>query len=61
MYLSAGSKIKPVSFVLPDVNEKDYPHVDVFITTYGEPFNIVERTVNGAVNIDYPDNSKLHI
>lgn len=38
-----------------------YPHVDVFIATYNEPVDLLYKTVNGCVNMDYPDKNKVHI
>lgn len=34
--------------------------VDVFVTVAGEPIDIIERTVTGALNMDYPD-VRVHI
>lgn len=42
-------------------DESLYPHVDVFIATYNEPVELLYKTVNGCVNMDYPDKSKVHI
>lgn len=38
----------------------DYPDVDIFITVAGEPVSIVRRTVEAALDIDYP-NFKVYI
>lgn len=46
---------------LPQVPEELFPHVDIFIATYNEPYDILLKTVNGCVHMDYPDRSKLHI
>lgn len=40
---------------------KDYPDVDVFISTYNEPTELLYKTINGCLNMDYPDKSKVHI
>ncbi|WP_218827896.1 glycosyltransferase [Paenibacillus rigui] len=45
----------------PEVNEADYPDVDVFIATYNEPVSLLYKTINGCLNMDYPDKSKVHI
>lgn len=45
----------------PEVEPEDYPDVDVLIATYNEPIEILYRTVNGCVHMDYPDKSKVHI
>jgi cellulose synthase (UDP-forming) len=33
---------------------KELPDIDVFITTYNEPFEVLERTITGATAIDWP-------
>lgn len=53
------SNIKYPKF--PEVEPEDYPEVDVLIATYNEPIEILYRTVNGCVHMDYPDKSKVHI
>lgn len=47
--------------VKPEVDESLFPHVDVFIATYNEPVDLLYKTINGCVNMDYPDKSKVHI
>lgn len=46
---------------IPEVPFHMYPHVDVFIATYNEPNDILFKTVNGCLHMDYPDKSKVHI
>ncbi|GGH68971.1 glycosyl transferase [Paenibacillus silvae] len=46
---------------LPVVDEALYPDVDVFIATYNEPASLLFKTINGCLNMDYPDRSKVHI
>ena len=41
--------------------ECDYPEVDVFIATHNEPVELLYKTVNGCLNMDYPDKKKVHI
>lgn len=41
-----------------DIN--DYPVVDIFLLTCGEPFNIVKDSIDEILEINYPE-SKLHI
>lgn len=48
-------------FPLPEVPLDEFPDVDVFIATYNEPTDILYKTVNGCVHMDYPDKSKVHI
>ena len=38
-----------------------YPHVDVLIATYNEPPALLEKTIHGCINMEYPDLSKVHI
>ncbi len=45
----------------PEVDEQDFPHVDVFIATYNEPIDLLYKTVNGCINMDYPHKEKVHI
>lgn len=45
----------------PQIDEDLYPHVDVFIATYNESVDLVKKTVNGCVNMEYPDMEKVHI
>ncbi len=35
--------------------EDDWPSVDVFIPTYNEPLDVVERSIVGALSLDYPN------
>ncbi|MFH5187381.1 glycosyltransferase [Paenibacillus sp. TAB 01] len=45
----------------PEVEADQFPHVDVFIATYNEPVTLLHKTINGCLNMDYPDKSKVHI
>ncbi|WP_242967881.1 glycosyltransferase [Tepidibacter mesophilus] len=45
----------------PEIKNKEYPEVDVFIATYNEPVELLYKTINGCSNMDYPDKSKVHI
>lgn len=45
----------------PVVDEIEYPTVDVFIATYNEPAELLYKTINGCVHMDYPDKSKVKI
>lgn len=46
---------------IPIVPWDEYPDVDVFIATYNEPPELLYKTVNGCVHMEYPDKSKVHI
>ena len=45
----------------PEKLPAEYPDVDVFISTYNEPAELLEKTINGCLHMDYPDKSKVHI
>lgn len=45
----------------PDVAGMDYPEVDVFIATYNEPVELLFKTVNACVNMQYPEKDKVQI
>lgn len=49
------------NYPLPNVPVDMYPDVDVYIATYSEPNELLFKTVNGCLNMDYPDKSKVHI
>ncbi|WP_129596704.1 glycosyltransferase family 2 protein [Anaerophilus nitritogenes] len=46
---------------IPEAPLDMYPHVDIFIATYTEPTDLLFKTVNGCLYMDYPDKSKVHI
>ncbi|MEG1848399.1 MAG: cellulose synthase catalytic subunit [Lachnospiraceae bacterium] len=46
---------------LPEIPMDSYPDVDVFIATYNETTDLLYKTVNGCLYMDYPDKSKVHI
>lgn len=43
------------------LSEDFLPDVDVFIATYNEPVELLYKTVNGCINMEYPDKNKVHI
>lgn len=45
----------------PKVEPSDYPDVDVFISTYNEPPELLYKTINACQHMEYPDKSKVHI
>ncbi len=49
------------NYPVPEAPLEEYPDVDVFIATYNEPTELLYKTVNGCVHMDYPDKSKVHI
>ncbi len=46
---------------LPKVEPDKYPTVDVFVATYNEPVEILYKTLNGCINMEYPDKNKVQI
>lgn len=46
---------------IPMVPLAEYPDVDVFIATYNEPPELLYKTVNGCVHMEYPNKDKVHI
>ncbi len=54
--------IKKVEFpVKPTIKTEKYPHIDVFITTCNETAELLFKTINGCLHMDYPYKSKVHI
>ena len=49
------------NYALPDVPLNRFPDVDIFIATYTETPDLLYKTVNGCLHIDYPDKSKVHV
>lgn len=46
----------------PDISKiTEYPDIDVFIATYNEYENLLERTILACKSMEYPDKSKVHI
>lgn len=45
----------------PKIPPDQFPEVDVLIATYSEPEELLYKTVNGCLHMDYPDKSKVHI
>ncbi|MGL4874237.1 MAG: glycosyltransferase family 2 protein [Clostridium sp.] len=46
---------------MPKVPLKDYPHVDVFISTHSESTKVLYKTINGCIHMKYPRREKVHI
>ncbi len=46
---------------IPVVPPEEYPDIDVLIATYTEPPELLYKTVNGCVHMEYPDKNKVHI
>lgn len=42
--------------------QEEWPDIDVFIPTYDEPIDVLERTIVGALALDYPKHKfKVHV
>lgn len=46
---------------VPEIPVELYPELDVFIATYNEPCELLFKTVNGCLHMEYPDKGKIHI
>lgn len=46
---------------IPEIRDDQYPDVDIFIATYNESTDLLRMTINGCLNMDYPDKKKVHI
>ena len=46
---------------LPKIADEDFPDVDIFISTYNEPSELLRKTIVGCKHMEYPDKSKVHI
>jgi len=53
-------QIKSLDQLTPSLPQTDWPIVDVFITCYNEPPEMVEQTAQAALAIDYPP-TKLYV
>ena len=47
-------QVRSLKFMAPSIPELELPSVDVFITCYNEPVELVEETARAALAIDYP-------
>lgn len=46
---------------LPDIQDEDYPDIDVFIATHNESCDLLYKTANACTYMDYPNTNKVHI
>ena len=56
-----GNLMSKTNHPLPEIDDEEYPEVDIFIATYNEPAELLRRTINGCVHLKYPDRSKVHV
>jgi len=55
-------KIRSFNCLMPKFSEAEYPSIDIFITCYNEPTEMVEETAKAALAIDYPvEKLKIYI
>lgn len=47
--------------MIPKADFSEFPDVDIFIATYNEPVELLYKTINGCINMEYPDENKVHI
>lgn len=52
---------KVENYPLPEVPKERFPDVDIYIATYNESCDVLYKTVNGCLYMDYPDKKKVHI
>lgn len=48
-------------YPLPEVPENQFPHVDIFVSTYSESTELLRKTLLACMRMDYPDKEKVHI
>ena len=46
---------------LPQIADDEFPDVDIFISTYNEPPEILRKTIIGCKHMEYPNKNKVHI
>ena len=46
---------------MPEMKKEDFPEVDVFIATYNEGEDVLEKTLAACAKMKYPDPRKVHI
>ncbi len=45
----------------PEIEPEMFPDVDIFVATYNEPVEILEKTLRACKRMDYPNKNKVHI
>lgn len=55
------SHVAKMELKLPQIPANWYPDVDVLIATHNEPVELLYKTINAIVHMDYPDASKVHV
>ncbi len=52
---------KSISIDLPDIPKSWFPDVDILIATHNESTELLYKTINGCLHMNYPYKSKVHI
>lgn len=60
-FISFYGMVKSYDPPKPQIDYDLYPDVDIYIATYNEPIDLVQKTVNGCLHIQYPDKKKVRI
>lgn len=60
-FILIWSKTKEKKLIKPKLEGIEYPHVDIVIATHNEDIDILYKTVNACVHMEYPDLKKIHI
>lgn len=47
--------------VMPSPGPEEYPEVDVLIATHNEPEELLYKTINACMFLEYPDPKKVHV
>lgn len=47
--------------VMPEPEEGEYPEVDVLIATHNEPEELLYKTINACMFLEYPDREKVRV
>ena len=55
-------QVRSLNALIPAIPEIQYPVIDIFITCYNEPVEIIEQTTLSALDLDYPvDKLRVYI
>lgn len=60
-FILIWSKTKEKELIKPQLEGIEYPHVDIVIATHNEDIDILYKTVNACVHMEYPNLEKVHI
>jgi cellulose synthase (UDP-forming) len=60
-FVHYGGLLKLRDHPLPKIADEEFPDVDIFISTYNEPVELLRKTIIGCKYMEYPDKSKVHI